>query len=208
MAFRRKRKVSPTYDDPESLFRDRRNRTVQGPLSHQSDILRRYQKEAFEKPNVALELPTGSGKTLVGLLIAEFRRVTKSERVLYLCPTKQLVLQVCEQSERKYGITAVKKRIRIKKCTIWCYGNSFASLIALFTMWIIVPYFPYERGVPILSYLTMHMLLKIILQLIGLSKSNEVSIIKYILAFLEFLKNHCLQYNNNVLWTKREMILE
>lgn len=106
MAFRRKRKAVTTYDDPEALFRDRRNRTVQGPLSHQSDILRRYQEEAFDKPNVALELPTGSGKTLVGLLIAEFRRVTKNERVLYLCPTKQLVLQVCEQSERKYGIIA------------------------------------------------------------------------------------------------------
>jgi superfamily II DNA or RNA helicase len=106
MAFRQKIRKLSSYDDPEALFRDRRNRTVQGPLSHQSDILRRYHKEAFDKPNVALELPTGSGKTLVGLLIAEFRRVTKQERVLYLCPTKQLVLQVCEQSQLKYGIEA------------------------------------------------------------------------------------------------------
>jgi len=106
MAFKIKKKVNTLYDNPEALFRDRRNRTVQGPLSHQSDILRRYQEEAFEKPNVALELPTGSGKTLVGLLIAEFRRITKNERVLYLCPTRQLALQVCEQSERKYGIIA------------------------------------------------------------------------------------------------------
>jgi len=106
MAFIKKKKTSTSYDDPEALFRDRRNRSVQGLLSHQSDILRRYQQEAFEKPNVALELPTGSGKTLVGLLIAEFRRVTLQERVLFLCPTKQLALQVCEQSERKYGIAA------------------------------------------------------------------------------------------------------
>lgn len=104
MAFKRKRKIDSSYSDPESLFRDRRNRQVQGLLAHQSDILRRYQEEAFDKENVALELPTGSGKTLVGLLIAEFRRVTKNERVLYLCPNKQLVLQVCEQSKRKYGI--------------------------------------------------------------------------------------------------------
>jgi len=106
MAFIRRKKTSTTYTDPESLFRDRRNRTVPGPLSHQSDILRRYQAEAFDKENVALELPTGSGKTLVGLLIAEFRRITRNERVLYLCPTKQLTLQVCEQSIRKYGIEA------------------------------------------------------------------------------------------------------
>ncbi|MBM0744054.1 DEAD/DEAH box helicase family protein [Phormidium sp. CLA17] len=106
MAFRKKKKFTTSYDNPEALFRDRRNRTVQGLISHQSDILRRYQDEAFNQPNVALELPTGSGKTLVGLLIAEFRRVTQNERVLYLCPTKQLALQVCEQSERKYGITA------------------------------------------------------------------------------------------------------
>jgi len=106
MAFRRKKKTTASYNDPESLFRDRKNRKVQGLLSHQSDILRRYQKEAFKKPNVALELPTGSGKTLVGLLIAEFRRITRNERVLYLCPTKQLTLQACEQSERKYGIAA------------------------------------------------------------------------------------------------------
>lgn len=106
MAFRKKTKNLTSYTTPEALFRDRRNRTVQGLISHQSDILRRYQEEAIEKPNVALELPTGSGKTLVGLLIAEFRRVTRNERVLYLCPTKQLVLQVCEQSARKYGINA------------------------------------------------------------------------------------------------------
>ncbi len=106
MAFRKKKKSATIYADPESLFRDLRNRKVEGLLSHQSDILRRYMK-AIEEPDVALELPTGSGKTLVGLLIAEFRRLTRKERVLYLCPTRQLVLQVCEQAERKYGIKAI-----------------------------------------------------------------------------------------------------
>lgn len=106
MAFRRKKKITTTYSDPEALFRDQRNRRVEGPLSHQSDMLRKYMKEALEKHDVALELPTGSGKTLVGLLIAEFRRVTRRERVLYLCPTKQLALQVCEQADRKYGLKA------------------------------------------------------------------------------------------------------
>ena len=106
MAFKRKKKSTTTYSEPEALFRDLRNRKVEGLLSHQSDMLRKYMAEAFDEPNVALELPTGSGKTLVGLLIAEFRRVTKNERVLYLCPTRQLVSQVCEQAERKYGMKA------------------------------------------------------------------------------------------------------
>lgn len=106
MAFSKKRNSKSNYSNPEALFRDRRNRKVQGLLSHQSDILRLYQDEAFDNANVALELPTGSGKTLVGLLIGEFRRVSLGERILYLCPTRQLVQQVCEQSERKYGIKA------------------------------------------------------------------------------------------------------
>ena len=106
MPFNTSVRGSASYDSPEALFRDRRNRKVQGLLSHQSDILRRYQDEAFNRPDVAIELPTGSGKTLVGLLIAEYRRITKRERVLYLCPTKQLVQQVCYQSIQKYGISA------------------------------------------------------------------------------------------------------
>lgn len=115
MAFRPKKKASGSYASIESMFRDFRNRKVEGPLSHQSDILRRYEQEAFNEPNVAFELPTGSGKTLIGLLIAEFRRVTKNERVLYLCPTKQLVLQVCEQAERKYGLKATAFLGKIKE---------------------------------------------------------------------------------------------
>ncbi len=106
MAFHKKKTNRVSCDSPEALFRDLRNRTAEGLLSHQADILRRYQNEAFGKPDVAIELPTGSGKTLVGLLIAEFRRITKRERVLYLCPNIQLVKQVVEHSERKYGIKA------------------------------------------------------------------------------------------------------
>jgi len=54
---------------------------------------------------VAIELPTGAGKTLVGLLIGEYRRRKYRERVAYLCPTRQLARQVGEQS-KKYGINA------------------------------------------------------------------------------------------------------
>ena len=55
-------------------------------------------------PDIALQLPTGSGKTLVGLLMAEWRRRRYGERVVYLCPTRQLVNQVAQQASAKYGI--------------------------------------------------------------------------------------------------------
>ena len=55
---------------------------------------------------MALELPTGSGKTLVGLLIAEWRRRTLGQRVVYACPTKQLAHQVWQKANAQ-GMPAV-----------------------------------------------------------------------------------------------------
>src|SRR6266545_811225 len=60
-------------------------------------------KEYAKKQDVALELPTGAGKTLVGLLLAEYRRKALNERVVYLCPTQQLAYQVGQHAQ-KYGI--------------------------------------------------------------------------------------------------------
>jgi len=91
-------------DDPEALFRDLRKRTVPGLLSHQADVLRSYLTAHTQYADIALRLPTGSGKTLVGLFIAEWRRRRYDERVVYLCPTRQLVNQVAQQASTKYGI--------------------------------------------------------------------------------------------------------
>ena len=52
-------------------------------------------------------MPTGSGKTLVGLLIAEWKRRKYNEKVVYLCPTKQLVNQVVNEANNKYGMNVV-----------------------------------------------------------------------------------------------------
>ena len=76
--------------------------------------MRSYADTALETPDVALQLPTGSGKTLVGLLIAEWRRRRNQERVVYLCTTRQLVNQVVEQAEEKYGLTVRGFTGRIK----------------------------------------------------------------------------------------------
>ena len=104
MAFKIPEKRTVCPDDPESLFRDLRKKTVPGLLSHQADLLRSYLAVHTKHSDIALQLPTGSGKTLVGLLIAEWRRRKYGERVVYLCPTRQLVNQVAQQATGKYGI--------------------------------------------------------------------------------------------------------
>ena len=106
MGFKIPIKTITAINDPESLFRDLRSRTVEGLLSQQADMLREYMNHIDEQ-DISLELPTGSGKTLVGLLIAEWRRRTRKERCVFLCPTKQLVRQVVEQAKEKYGISAL-----------------------------------------------------------------------------------------------------
>lgn len=58
--------------DPESIFRELQIPNVKGLWSQQADILRDYYSKFKDSKNVALELPTGTGKTLVGLLIAEY----------------------------------------------------------------------------------------------------------------------------------------
>jgi len=90
---------------PESLFRDLRNRDpqIKHLWSHQADILRQYQEKYSDSSDISLELPTGAGKTLIGLLLGLYRMKKNGEKVLYLCPTRQLAYQVYSHS-KKYGI--------------------------------------------------------------------------------------------------------
>jgi len=102
--FKKVRTNASQQVDIETLFKDLKNRSadIKGLLSYQADILREYSKYV-EATDVSLELPTGSGKTLVGLLIAEWRRKILTQRILYLCPTKQLAYQVNKLS-KEYDI--------------------------------------------------------------------------------------------------------
>ena len=82
--------------DPESLFRSlsRRSSHIQHLWAQQADVLRSWHSNHIDAPDLALELPTGTGKTLIGLLIGDFVRQTREERVAYLCPNRQLAHQV------------------------------------------------------------------------------------------------------------------
>jgi hypothetical protein len=106
--FRRRAEATAATADPEALFGElpRTPYGVGALWSHQADQLRTYATEHRGTADVALELPTGSGKTLVGLLIAEWRRRTLSQRVVYACPTKQLARQVLQKASAQ-GIGAV-----------------------------------------------------------------------------------------------------
>ena len=105
MAFKKPTSHTPVAESPDRLFRDLPRRKHPSLYDHQGQILRTYVAEATNVSDVALQLPTGSGKTLVGLLLAEWRRRKNQERVVYLCPTKQLVNQVAEEASTKYGLS-------------------------------------------------------------------------------------------------------
>lgn len=94
-------------EDPESLFGDLNGRAphVQHLWIHQGDLLRSYTNQHEQASDHAFELPTGTGKTLVGLLIGEYRRRRYQERVVYLCPTRQLAHQAALQAA-EYGVPA------------------------------------------------------------------------------------------------------
>ncbi len=72
----------------------------------QSHVLGRYYQDHRDGSDVALELPTGAGKTLVGLLIADWRRLVTGESSAFVCPTRQLARQAHEKAAG-YGIPTV-----------------------------------------------------------------------------------------------------
>ena len=106
MAFKMSSTKPKCPETPVALFQDLPRRKHPSLYDHQGQVLRDYHANALVETDVALQLPTGSGKTLVGLLIAEWRRRKYSEKVLYLCPTRQLVNQVVKQANEEYGINA------------------------------------------------------------------------------------------------------
>ena len=105
MAFKKAPPSEVVPDSPEKILLQLPRRKIPGVLLHQGQLMQRYAREAQEATDVALQLPTGSGKTLVGLLIGEWRRTKYAERVVYLCPTRQLVNQVVAQATGQYGLS-------------------------------------------------------------------------------------------------------
>ncbi len=105
MAFKKPTAPASVSESPDRLFLDLPKRRYPSLFDHQGQMLRNYVAKALKAQDVALQLPTGSGKTLVGLLLAEWRRRKFGDKVVYLCPTVQLVNQVAEEASAKYGLS-------------------------------------------------------------------------------------------------------
>jgi len=100
-AFRTLTDKNKAPESPEQLFyklsgREKSHGYLRGP---QQDVLREFNDKFKDVANLALELPTGTGKTAVGLLIAEWKRLT-GQKVAFLCLTNQLASQVIEEGKR------------------------------------------------------------------------------------------------------------
>jgi hypothetical protein len=104
MAFKPRNAQSAVLTDPVKLFRSLPLRKIETENPHQQQVLLNYANELTVEKDLAIQLPTGSGKTLVGLMISEWRRRKFSERIVYLCPTKQLVHQTVRQANEMYGL--------------------------------------------------------------------------------------------------------
>jgi hypothetical protein len=71
----------------------------------QDYVLKKYSNEFTNKPDVAIELPTGAGKTLIALLIAEAWR-KENRKVAILSANKTLARQM-KMEAQQLGIPAV-----------------------------------------------------------------------------------------------------
>lgn len=112
--FKLSRVDNTNFDTPQQMFDDYKNRTIDSIYDYQSDMINLYLKEEKNVKDIALELPTGTGKTLIGLLIGEFRRRKNKEKILYLCPNRQLVNQTVKHAVEDYGIKAVAFTGKVK----------------------------------------------------------------------------------------------
>ena len=107
MAFKIPSPPPQVPETPKELLDSLTRRKIQALYGYQEKLLDYYQLNVLDEKDIILQLPTGSGKTLVALLIAEWRRRKFKQKILYLCPTNQLVEQVFKQAI-EYGINVVR----------------------------------------------------------------------------------------------------
>lgn len=84
-----------SFEEYEGLFAEHRSTAVPSLWEWQREVLRAYSELDGD---AAVELPTGTGKTLIGLLIGEHFRATPGRRIAYVAGNKQLAQQVERQA--------------------------------------------------------------------------------------------------------------
>lgn len=97
--------------DPNKIFK---GLTLRGSIENiwgpQESALRKWHEQYRSCPDNILEMNTGGGKTLVGLLMAQSLMHETNGHVLYLCPNNQLI----EQTVKKAAECGIKVASRYK----------------------------------------------------------------------------------------------
>jgi hypothetical protein len=108
MAIKKRADAELRAETPEKLFPLLRKTGANSDTlwPQQVDLLREYAEKRVNAKDLAIELPTGTGKTLTGLLIADWRRREGKGRSIFVCATKQLVRQVVAAADKE-GIEVV-----------------------------------------------------------------------------------------------------
>lgn len=87
--------------DPIKIFASRTQRgSIEGLYGPQQEALTKWHHDHREKNDVMFSLPTGGGKTLVGLLAAQSLVNETRGKVFYACATNQLIEQARFQAEQ------------------------------------------------------------------------------------------------------------
>ncbi|WP_282670558.1 DEAD/DEAH box helicase [Lactococcus cremoris] len=107
LIFKTSSNTKATSSNPIDIFNYLDKKDGYGYLrTNQSDFLSEWEKRRNERDIVGI-MHTGAGKTLVGLLMLHSKMVEEQLPVIYLCPTTQLVEQVCNQGIN-YGINVCR----------------------------------------------------------------------------------------------------
>src|SRR6266851_114290 len=99
------KKAATDFTDPLALFQALDRKTSHTTLRPAQEAALRELHARRTRRDVVLKMPTGTGKSTVGLLHLRAKGAELKRPVVYLCPTVQLVQQVLEEAER-LGIKA------------------------------------------------------------------------------------------------------
>jgi len=111
--------------------------TLRGPIENiwdpQAEALKAWH-EKREQTDTVVEMNTGGGKTFVGLLIS-LSLVNETEgKVVYVCPTNQLVEQTAKQAEQSGIDVSCYQKTQWKNADIFdsCVGPCITNYAAVF----------------------------------------------------------------------------
>lgn len=97
-------KVFLKETDPIQIYSNLDRQASAGPLRPvQESVLNDWYTNYKNKQDIIIKLHTGEGKTLIGLLLLQSRLNSGTGPCLYVCPNKQLALQVSNDAN-KFGI--------------------------------------------------------------------------------------------------------